>query len=116
MCVRDLVMVQFNGWRTRFNQRCHGCFESQSFGSKERPWPCSYFLVNDLSGNKKAGLTKECTAKLHNVGVKVVSFTCDGPTSYQSMLKALGARLSPDNLQAYFEHPCDPIAKLLCVS
>ena len=74
--------------------------------------PCGYFLVNGLSGNEKAGLTKECIAKLHDVGVKVVSFTCDGPTSHQSMLKALGARLSPDNLQAYFEHPCDPNAKI----
>ena len=74
--------------------------------------PCGYFLVNGLSGNEKANLTKECIAKLHDVGVKVVSFTCDGPTSHQSMLKALGARLAPDNLQAYFEHPCDPAAKI----
>ena len=74
--------------------------------------PCGYFLVNGLTGNEKAGLTKECIAKLHDVGVKVVSFTCDGPTSHQSMLKALGARLSPDNLQAFFEHPCDPNAKI----
>ena len=44
----------------------------------------------------------------------MVSFTCGGPTSHQSMLKALGGRLLPDNLQAYFEHPCDPNAKI-CV-
>ena len=74
--------------------------------------PCGYFLVNGLTGEEKANLTKECITKLHDVGVKVVSFTCDGPTSHQSMLKALGARLSPDNLQAYFEHPCDPKAKI----
>ena len=74
--------------------------------------PCGYFLVNGLSGNEKANLTKECIAKLQDVGVKVVSFTCDGPTSHQSMLKALGARMTPDNLQAYFEHPCDPAAKI----
>ena len=74
--------------------------------------PCGYFLVNGLSGNEKANLTKDCIAKLHDVGVKIVSFTCDGPTSHQSMLKALGARLTPDSLQAYFEHPCDPAAKI----
>ena len=34
-------------------------------------------------------------------------FTCDGPTTHQAMLKLLGARLSADNLQAYFPHPCD---------
>ena len=74
--------------------------------------PCGYFLVNGLTGAEKANLTKECITKLHEVGVKVVSFTCDGPTSHQSMLKLLGAKLSPDNLQAYFQHPCDPEAKI----
>ena len=53
--------------------------------------PCTYFLVHGLSGNEKANLTKECIAKLHDIGVKVVSFTCNGPTSHLSMLKALGA-------------------------
>ena len=74
--------------------------------------PCGYFLVNGLTGREKANLTKECITKLHEVGVKVVSFTCDGPSSHQSMLKILGAQLSPDNLQAYFQHPCDPNAKI----
>ena len=74
--------------------------------------PCGYFLVAGLSGEEKANLTKECIIKLHEVGVKVVSFTCDGPTSHQSMLKLLGARLLPDSLQAYFPHPCDPEAKI----
>ena len=74
--------------------------------------PCGYFLVNGLTGEQKANLTKECITKLHEVGVKVVSFTCDGPTSHQAMLKLLGAQLSPDNLQAYFQHPCDPKAKV----
>ena len=74
--------------------------------------PCGYFLVNGLTGAEKANLTKECITKLHEVGVKVVSFTCDGPTSHQSMLKLLGAKLSPDDMQAYFPHPCDPNAKI----
>ncbi|CAB4037339.1 THAP domain-containing 9, partial, partial [Paramuricea clavata] len=74
--------------------------------------PCGYFLVNGLTGQEKANLTKECITKLHEVGVKVVSFTCDGPTSHQAMLKLLGAQLSPGNLQAYFQHPCDPTAKI----
>ena len=69
--------------------------------------PCGYFLVNGLTGEEKANLTKDCLTKLHEVGVKVVSFTCDGPTTHQAMLKLLGARLSADNLQAYFPHPCD---------
>ena len=74
--------------------------------------PCGYFLVNGLTGEEKANLTKECITKLHEVGVKVVSFTCDGPTSHQSMLRLLGAKLLPGNLQAYFQHPCDPKSKI----
>ena len=74
--------------------------------------PCGYFLVNGLTGAEKANLTKECITKLHEVGVKVVSFTCDGPTSHQSMLKILGARPLPDSLQAFFPHPCDSSAKI----
>ena len=74
--------------------------------------PCGYFLVKSLTGEDKANLTKTCISKLHDVGVKVVSFTCDGPSSHLSMLKVLGAKLSPDNLQAYFQHPCEPAAKI----
>jgi hypothetical protein len=61
---------------------------------------------------EKANLTKECITKLHEAGVKVVSFMCDGPTSHQSMLKLLGAQQSLVNLQAYFQHPCDLKAKI----
>ena len=74
--------------------------------------PCGYFLVAGMTGEEKANLTKECIAKLHEVGVKVVSFTCDGPTCHQSMLKHLGAQLLPDSIQAYFPHPCDIGAKI----
>jgi hypothetical protein len=73
---------------------------------------CGYFLVNGLTGEQKANLTKECITKLHEVGVKVVSLTCDGPTSHQAMLKLPDAQLSPDGLQAFFQHPCDPKAKI----
>ena len=56
--------------------------------------PCGYFLVNGLTG-EKANLTKECITKLHEVGVKVVSFMCNDPTSHQSMLKLIGTQLLP---------------------
>ena len=44
--------------------------------------PCGYFLVNGATGEQKANLTKECIIKLHEEKVKVVSFTCDGPSSH----------------------------------
>ena len=74
--------------------------------------PCGYFLVNGLTGEEKANLTIDCIRKLHVVGVKVVSLTCDGPTTHQAMLKLLGAVLCPDNMQAYFPHPCDETEKV----
>ena len=74
--------------------------------------PCGYFLVNGLTGEEKANLTKDCLTKLHEVGVNVVSFTCDGPTTHQAMLKKLGVQLSAENMQAYFLHPCDKDKKI----
>ena len=74
--------------------------------------PCGYFLVNGLTGEEKANLTKDCLTKLHEVGVNVVSFTCDGPTTHQAMLKKLGVQLSVENMQAYFLHPCDKGKKI----
>ena len=73
---------------------------------------CGYFLVNGLTGEEKANLTKDCLTKLHEVGVNVVSFTCDGPTTHQAMLKKLGVQLSAENMQAYFLHPCDKDKKI----
>ena len=49
--------------------------------------PCRYFLVNGLTREEKANLTKECITKFYEVGVKVVSYTCGGPTFHQSMLR-----------------------------
>ena len=43
--------------------------------------PCGYFLANGLAGEEKANLTKYCLTKPHEVGVNVLSFTCDGPTN-----------------------------------
>ena len=67
--------------------------------------PCGYFLVNGLTGEEKANLVRDCLKK-------VVSFTCDGTATHLAMLKLLGARLSADNMQAYFPHPCDANEKV----
>ena len=42
----------------------------------------------------------------------MISFTCDGPVSHQAMLKELQDKLTPDSLQVYFAHPCEPKAKI----
>ena len=42
----------------------------------------------------------------------MVWLTCDGQATHQAMLKLLEARLSADNLQACFSHPCDANEKV----
>lgn len=59
---------------------------------------CGYFFVNGLSGEERANLVKVCIQRLSDVGVKVVSLTCDGPSSHFSMLSTLGAWFSPTNV------------------
>ena len=48
--------------------------------------PCGYFFVNGLSGEERANLVKVCIERLSDVGVKVISLTCDGPSCHFSML------------------------------
>ena len=67
--------------------------------------PCAYFLVNGLSGTEHANLIKKCLRKLLEVGVKVISLTCDGPSCHFSMLSELGVNLNPYRLTTSFPHP-----------
>ena len=69
--------------------------------------PCGYFLVHGLAGRERANIVKQCLLKLHDVGVTVISLTCDGPSCHFSMMHELGANLDLVNLQAYFCHPAD---------
>ena len=73
--------------------------------------PCGYFLVDGLSSAEKANLVTSCLEKLYDVGVKVASFTCDGPDSHFAMLRTLGANLDVGSLDLSFQHPCDHSAK-----
>ena len=70
--------------------------------------PVAYFLIHGLSGVERANLIDQCIRKLYDVGVDVVSLTCDGPSCHFSMLKALGASMDPFNLKPYFPHPSLP--------
>ena len=57
----------------------------------------AYFLVNGLSGIEYATLIKICPRKVLEVGVTVISLTCDGPSCHFSMLSELGVNLNPYN-------------------
>ena len=67
--------------------------------------PCGYFFIDGLSGKERANLVKVCIQRLSDVGVKVISLTCDGPSCHFSMLSALGASLHLANMIPYFPHP-----------
>ncbi len=65
----------------------------------------AYFLISKLTGSERANLVKLCLSKLHDIGIHIISLTCDGPTVHQSMMVSLGAKLDVDDLQLYFPHP-----------
>ena len=74
--------------------------------------PCGYFFIDGLNGKERANLVKVCIKKLSDVGVNVVSLTCDGPSCHFTMLQELGACLNIENLQCYFVHPVDKNKKI----
>ena len=67
--------------------------------------PCAYFLIDSLDGTTKANLIKICIQRLSDVGIRVISVTCDGPSAHFKMFKELGASLEPENLNTTFPHP-----------
>lgn len=67
--------------------------------------PVGFFFIHGMSGKEKANLIRECLLQVADVGVKVISLTCDGPSSHVAMLKELGASMDPENLEPSFPHP-----------
>ena len=70
--------------------------------------PCGYFFIDGLSGKERANLVKVCIQRLHDIGIRVTSLTCDGPSCHLSMLKELGLSIDLSNMVTYFIHPQDP--------
>ena len=77
--------------------------------------PCGYFLINGLSGEERSNLVKQCLMKLNDVGVNIVSLTCDGPSCHFSMINHLGASLDPSSLNSSFCHPSDATQKVYVI-
>lgn len=69
--------------------------------------PCGYFFIDGLSGVERANLVRVCIQRLSDVGVKVISLICDGPSCHFSMLSDLGACLKDSNMVTWFPHPQD---------
>lgn len=64
--------------------------------------PIAYFLINGISASLKTEIITMAIEKLAEVGAKVISLTCDGLFSNQTMLKQLGAVLSVDEPKPWF--------------
>lgn len=83
----------------------------------QKSWkiPIAYFLIKSLSGKEKANIINECLIRLFEIGITIVSITCDGPSSHLTMFKELGCLLEDvHNMQPYFLHPTDG-SKIYCL-
>lgn len=74
--------------------------------------PIAYFLITSMDGSEEANIIRESLNRLLEVGVKVVSLTCDAPSSNLAMIRELGADLNINNMKTYFLHPEDPTHKV----
>ena len=70
--------------------------------------PVGFFLIDKLNGSERANLIKQCIRKLYDVGITVISLTCNGPACNFSMLRELGATMTLPLLDATFPHPSRP--------
>ncbi|GFN91158.1 THAP domain-containing protein 9 [Plakobranchus ocellatus] len=67
--------------------------------------PIGFFFIHGMTGKEKANLVRECLHQLGQIGIKVISLTCDGPSCHFAMLSDLGASMDPENLDPSFPHP-----------
>ena len=67
--------------------------------------PIGYVVVNGMDATSTSGLISEALVRLHDVGVKVVSVTLDGPAEHFAGMKLLGAKFDMPNPEPFFPHP-----------
>ncbi len=75
--------------------------------------PIAYFLVGHLSSNEKVSIINTALTKLHEIGVKAVSVTCDAPPTNISTLRKLGASFDPSKIKCSFPTLVTSLCKLL---
>ena len=67
--------------------------------------PIRYFLTNSIDADIGANLITSALIKLHEVGVKILSLTFDGPSTHLAMINILGANFNSSVVQPWFLHP-----------
>eukprot|EP00794_Sanderia_malayensis_P011693 gene11693-12909_t len=61
-------------------------------------------FIDDMSTFERANLVKVCMERLCDVGAKIVSLTCDGPSCHLTVLSELGACSRPHARKLNFPH------------
>jgi hypothetical protein len=69
--------------------------------------PIGYFFIAHLNAEEKGNLLEIALRKLFDIQVKVVSVTCDGPTTNFATLKRMGASFDFAAMKCSFPHPSD---------
>lgn len=65
--------------------------------------PIGYFYITSLTGEQKSGHIDTALRLCEDVGVKVVSITCDGPVVNFSMFSSLGYNIIRNQDKTSFE-------------
>ena len=68
-----------------------------------------------MSGQERANLITESLHRLHAVGVRTVSLTCDGPSCHFAMMRSLGAKLTINDMNPSFPHPADHLLRVYVI-
>lgn len=74
--------------------------------------PIAYFLISSMSGAERENLIQESLSRLHEIEVRIVSLTCDGPSQNIAMIRELGAKLDTMDMKPDFFHPEAPTQKV----
>ena len=70
--------------------------------------PIAYFFIAGLNSEEKKQLLEIALKKLFEIGVRVVSVTCDGLRANFATFENLGASFDLKSLKCTFPHPSDP--------
>lgn len=65
--------------------------------------PIGYFFITSVTGEQKSGIVNTALQLCENVGIKVVSVTCDGPVANFCMFSHLGCDILKNQEKTSFE-------------
>lgn len=74
--------------------------------------PVAYYLIDGLTGEVLANLTRNLLTHLHSNSIDVCVLVCDGCGGNQSMLSSLGVYISYPLNTSFFPNPADESKKV----